>query len=69
MLPQKVYEIMRWMVVLVIPALTTFYGVIGATFDIAYTQEVITIAVAFDACLGTIFQISKVSYDMKKGDE
>lgn len=65
-LPQKAYEIIRWVVVIVLPALITLYGVIGSTFDLAYTQQVITIAIAVDTCLGTIFQISKIAYDKEQ---
>lgn len=64
-LPQKAYEIIRWIVVIVLPALITLYGVIGNTLDIPYTTAVLTIATAVDTCLGTIFGIAKVSYDRK----
>ena len=65
-LPQKAYEIIRWIVVIVLPALITLYGVIGTTFDLAYTQQIITIAIAVDTCLGTIFQISKINFDREQ---
>lgn len=65
-LPQKVYEILRWVVIVVIPALITLYGVIGNTCHIPYTDIVLTIAGAVDVCLGTIFGISKLAYDKQK---
>ena len=64
-LPQKVYEIIRWIVTVVIPALITLYGVIGHCCNIPYTETVLTIAGAVDVALGTIFGISKLSYDAK----
>lgn len=64
-LPQRAYEILRWVVTVVIPALITLYGVIGNTCHIPYTEVVLTIAGAVDVFLGTIFGISKLSYDMK----
>lgn len=64
-LPQKVYEVLRWIVIVVIPALITLYGVIGNTCNIPYTDVVLTIAGAVDVFLGTIFGISKLSYDAK----
>ena len=65
-LPEKVYEVLRWVVITVIPALLLFYGVLGNTLDIPYTETVLTIGAAFDTFLGTIFGISKISYDRKK---
>jgi hypothetical protein len=64
-LPQKAYEVIRWIVIIVIPALITLYGVIGNTCSIPYTDVVLTIAGAVDVFLGTIFGISKLSYDAK----
>jgi hypothetical protein len=64
-LPQKAYEVIRWIVIIVIPALITLYGVIGNTCNIPYTDVVLTIAGAVDVFLGTIFGISKLSYDAK----
>ena len=58
----KTYDILKFIAQVVLPALTTFYGVLGATLNIPYTQEVITIAVAFDTMLGTILGISSRNY-------
>ena len=62
MLDSKLYDILKFIAQVVLPALTTFYGVLGATLNIPYTQEVITIAVAFDTMLGTILGISSRNY-------
>ena len=67
-LNQKTYEILRWVVVIVIPASITLYGVIGNTCHIPYTDVVLTIAGAVDVFLGAIFGISKLSYDYQKRD-
>ena len=58
----KTYDILKVITLQILPALTTFYGVVGATFNIPYTQEVITVAVAFDTMLGTILGISSRKY-------
>lgn len=65
-LPQKVYEVIRWVVTIVIPALITLYGVIGTTLNIPYTEQILTIAGAVDVALGTIFGISKLQYDARQ---
>jgi hypothetical protein len=62
-LSNKTYDIMKWVVQLLIPALITLYGVIGSTLNIPYTQEVLTIAGAVDVFLGTILKISTDNYN------
>lgn len=61
----KTYNILKYIAQIVLPALTTLYGVIGATLNIPYTQEVITIAIAVDTCLGTCLGISSANYHKK----
>lgn len=58
----KVYDVLKYIATIALPALTTLYGVIGATLNIPYTQEVITIAIAVDTCLGTMLGISNYNY-------
>ena len=62
-LSNKTYDTLKWIALVALPALTTFYGVVGATCHIPYTQEVLTIAVAFDTMLGTMLGISTSRYN------
>ena len=72
-IPKGVYEWLRWLISIVIPAAIVLYGVIGSTLNIPHTEVVLTIAGAVDTFLGTIFGISKIAYDKKmkglKNDE
>ena len=61
----KLYDKLKWIALVGLPALTTFYGVVGATCNIPFTQETITIAVAFDTMLGAMLGISSNSYKKK----
>lgn len=65
-LSNKVYDFLKWIALIALPALITFYGVVGATCDIPYTQEVLTIAVAFDTMLGSMLGISSSKYNKEK---
>lgn len=66
----KVYDVLRYIAEVALPALTTLYGVIGATCGIPYVQETITIAIAVDTCLGTLIGISNYQYkkSLKEGE-
>ena len=61
----KLYDKLKWIALVGLPALTTFYGVVGTTCNIPFTQETITIAVAFDTMLGAMLGISSNSYKKK----
>ncbi|MDD7758769.1 MAG: phage holin [Aerococcus suis] len=66
-LTNKQYDIIKWLVAVVIPALITFLGIVFNTIDVAYATEFLTISTAFNTMLGTIFKISDIQY--KKGDK
>ena len=63
----KVYDILKYVVEIVLPALLTLYGVVGTTLIIPFTQEVITIGTAVITCLGTCLRISSHNYYKKEG--
>lgn len=59
----KTYDILKWIVIVVLPASLTLFGVIGNTLQLDYTETVITIGTAVITFLGTILGISSVSYN------
>jgi Na+/H+ antiporter NhaA len=65
-LSNKVYDVMKWLTIVFIPALITFAGVVMKCFDFQYTDIVLTIAVAFDTFLGTILGVSTINYNKTK---
>lgn len=62
-LSNKKYDTLKWIALVFLPAFTTLYGVIGATCNVPYTQEALTIMVAFDTFLGTLLGISNSNYN------
>ena len=62
-LSNKTYDILKWIALVALPALITFYGVVGAACNIPYTDTVLTIAVAFDTMMGTMLGISSNRYN------
>lgn len=60
----KAYDIWKMIAQIILPALITIYGAIGASLEIPYTDAVITIATAIDTCLGSI--LAKLSSDYHK---
>lgn len=64
MLNKQVYEVLRWLVILVIPAFNTFFVSIAKAWEWDIPVEaVVTTVSAFDLLLGSVFGISKVVND------
>lgn len=63
----KVYDILKWLVLVVVPALTTFYVVLDKTFGWGLAETVATISAAACACVGAIIGISTAQYNKDKG--
>lgn len=61
-LNNKVYDILKWLVLVVIPALTVFYSVIDEVFKIGCSDIVAKLSAALCACLGAILGISSSEY-------
>ena len=61
-LNDKVYDVLKWIAIVFLPALITFAGVVMNCFNFQYTDIVLTIAVAFNTFLGTILGISSIQY-------
>lgn len=63
-LPQKLYEVIRWVVAIVLPALTVLIETVAPLWIANFPTEAVTISLtAFDLFLGAIFGIAKISYD------
>lgn len=60
-LTNKQYDVMKWLVSIVAPSLIVFLGIVFQTLGWQYTEQFMTIAVAFETFLGAIFKFSKES--------
>lgn len=62
-LPEKVYDILKWLTLIVIPSVTTFYSVLDKLFKWGYSDIVTGISAATCACIGAIIGISTAEYN------
>lgn len=65
----KIYDILKWISLVFLPALITFAGVVMNTLNFSYTDIVLTISIAFNTFLGTILGISNINYLNKIKEE
>lgn len=58
----KLYDVLKWIAQILLPALTVFVGVVLGCFEYEHVDIVVTIMTAFDTFLGTILGISSYNY-------
>lgn len=70
MLPDKVYEVLRWLIAVFLPALGVFFSTLAEAWHWNLpTEAILTTLSAVELFLGAIFGISKVIYDSKENAE
>lgn len=60
--PDKVYDVLKWVSMIVLPALGTFYATIGAAWGLPYVEPVKTTLFALGVLLGACIGISTANY-------
>jgi len=58
----RVYDILKWICLIGLPAMISFAGVILNVLDVPKTEMILTIAVAFNTFLGSVLGISNINY-------
>lgn len=59
----KVYDILKWITLVFLPALTTFVGVILNCFQVEGTEVILTIMAGFTTFMGSILGLSNYNYN------
>lgn len=70
-LNNTVYDILKWVALVVLPALATLYGALAPTWGWPYAEQIVYTITAIDTFLGALLGISNLQYklDDKAGDE
>lgn len=61
-IPDKVYDILKWVCILFLPALATFWFTLGNIWGFPYLSEIEATIIAIDTFMGAILGISTISY-------
>lgn len=62
-LDNKTYDILKWIVLIFLPALVTFITTVGQSFNADWLLPVVTVMTAFTTFLGTLVGVSSVNYN------
>ena len=59
----KLYDILKWLVIIVLPAAGTLYAALSNVWGWPYSEEVVTTITAVDTFLGAVLCISTATYN------
>lgn len=68
MLNDKTYNLLKWLVMIVLPALATFYTTLGGIWGLPYVEQVPATLTAIATFLGAVCMISSKVYNDNKGE-
>lgn len=58
----KVYDILKWIAMVVLPALGTLYFALAGIWGFPYAEQIVGSITAIDTFLGIILGISSINY-------
>jgi len=61
-LNNKVYDVLKWIAMYLLPAVGTLYFALAGIWEFPYGEEIVGTLTALDAFLGAILGISSMSY-------
>lgn len=67
-LNDKVYDILKWVAQIVLPALGTLYFALATIWGLPYGEQVVGTITAIDTFLGALLGISSVNYYKAQGN-
>ena len=59
----KLYDILKWLVIIVLPAVSTLYAALSAVWGWPHSEEIVTTITAVDTFLGAVLCISTATYN------
>ena len=64
----KVYDALKYVAQIVLPALATLYITIASLWGLPYPEEISGTMMAIDAFLGAVLMLSSIQYNKNKED-
>lgn len=58
----KIYDVLKWIAQILLPALGTLYFAIASIWNLPYAEEIVGTITAIDCFLGALLGISSMKY-------
>lgn len=68
-LPNKLYDILKWMALIALDAIGVFYQGLANIWNLPYGAEVSSTFALISVLIGTLIGVSTISYNKGKQDE
>lgn len=65
----KVYDVLKWIAMIVLPALATFYLGLSGVWGLPYGEEISTTITMLNTFLGAVLMISNTQYKKKADNQ
>lgn len=65
-LPDKVYDILKWIALIVLPAIGTLYFGLAGIWGFPYAEQIVGTISCLDMFLGALLGISTINYNKEK---
>ena len=62
LLPDRVYDVLKWVAIIVMPAISTFIVGLGGIWSIPYAGQLAATVTAIGVLLGALLGLSSVKY-------
>lgn len=59
----KVYDILKWVALVVLPAIATLYFALSGIWGLPYGEQIVGTITAIDTFLGALLGISSINYN------
>lgn len=65
----KIYDILKWIALIVLPAIGTLYFALAGIWNLPYGEEIVGTITATDTFLGALLGISNMGYNKANKEE
>lgn len=62
-IPDRVYDILKWVALIVLPAIATLYGVLASIWGFPYGDQIVATITAIDTFMGALLGVSTYKYN------
>lgn len=62
-LSNRAYDVLKWVCIIVLPALATLYRGVGTIWSLPYVEEIPQTIIVIDAFLGALLGVSTIQYN------
>lgn len=66
-LPDKMYNVLKWLTMIVLPALATLYFALSGIWGFPYGEQVVGTIAALVTFFGVVLGVSTAQYNKKSG--